>query len=272
LATYAIGDIQGCYAELIKLLDIINFNNAKDSLWFTGDLVNRGPKSLEVLHFIKSLDESKYKVVLGNHDLHLLAVANNFQKIRPDDTFQDVLNAPDCDELIDWLRSQKLLHYDAALDFILVHAGIYPEWDLPLAQKCAQEVEAVLRSISYEKFLAHLYGNHPNKWSDELNGFDRYRFIFNAFTRMRYCFNDGRLEYNAKEPIGNEPKNLTPWFKLNCHKKIKPNIVFGHWASLSGITNTPRVFAVDTGCSWGYKLTALRLDDLKTFSVNKIKE
>src|SRR6185312_8376786 len=185
MATYCIGDIQGCFVSLQQLLTKINFNPTHDRLWFTGDLVNRGPDSLKTLRWIKSLNNSV--VALGNHDLHLLAVANNPAKNKEHDTLQEILNAPDCNELCDWLREQPLLHYDAQLDYILVHAGLPPQWDLKKAQQCAQEVQNILRSDNYPEFLTHLYGNQPDCWDDNLTGWDRLRVITNYFTRLRFC-------------------------------------------------------------------------------------
>jgi len=269
MSTYAIGDIQGCYDELILLLDKINFDEKKDSLWFVGDLVNRGPKSLETLRFVKSL-KNKPIVVLGNHDLHLLAVSEGFRTVHLKDTFQDVLNAPDKNDLFAWLKAQKFLHLDNKLNFVMTHAGIYPLWTLENAMQFAKELEAIIHGEQYREFLAHMYGNQPECWSESLTGWERYRFIVNAFVRMRYVDSQGRLDMKETCPIGSQPDTLIPWFKLANRKSIKQDIVFGHWASIVGVTNEPNVFAVDTGCVWDRELTALRLEDQRRFSVTKL--
>lgn len=268
MSTYAIGDVQGCYDELMSLLDVINFDETKDNLWFAGDLVNRGENSLDVLRFIKNLG-SNQKTVLGNHDLHLLAVASKCQKFRSDDTIQDVVNAPDSDELLYWLRHQELMYHDIDLDFVLVHAGISPEWDLELAKKCARFVEDILQSDGYTEMLPHLYGDLPVSWSHCLEKWEKCRFITNAFARMRYCNRLGHLNLTEKSTIGTQSETLYPWFEVPTRRTISPNIVFGHWAALNGITNHPKTFAVDTGCAWGHRLTAMRLEDQKRFSVTK---
>lgn len=270
MSTYAIGDVQGCYDELMSLLDLIHFNPHQDQIWFAGDLVNRGKNSVDVLRFAKTLGD-RQKTVLGNHDFHLLAIANDCQSIRSDDTIQDVLNAPDRDELLDWLRHQKLLHYDVELDFLLVHAGISPQWDLEQAKHYAQEIEKILQSDRYIELLPHLYGNEPDSWDENLTGWNRCRLIINVFARMRYCDEKGALEFQEKGPIDNskQEQQLYPWFRVPIRKPIKPNIVFGHWAALNGVTNEPGLFAIDTGCAWGHRLTAMRLEDQKRFYVEK---
>jgi bis(5'-nucleosyl)-tetraphosphatase (symmetrical) len=268
MSTYAIGDIQGCFKELEVLLKKINFNSSKDCLWLAGDLVNRGEHSLEVLRFVKSLG-NQTKIVLGNHDFHLLAVANEHQKIRHNDTFQDVLNAPDRESLLDWLRKQHLFYYDKNLNFCMTHAGLPPQWNLQTAQQCANEVEHILQSDQYQELLKNIYGNEPPLWNANLTGWDRYRFIVNAFTRMRYIDENGALNFSSKGAVGTQPSDLTPWFKVHNRQNKDLRIIFGHWAALIGKTDEPNIFATDTGCSWGYQLTALRLEDLQTFSVNK---
>ena len=269
MSTYAIGDIQGCFPELQALLDTINFDATQDCLWLAGDLVNRGKQSAEVLRFLKQLD-GRHVIVLGNHDLHLLAVADGNQNLREKDTFQDILDAPDRDELLAWLRQQKLFHYDDTLDYCMVHAGLPPQWDLNKAQQCAKEVEALLKGDDYPQYLAHIYGNKPSLWHNDLKGWDRYRYITNAFTRMRYCDEHGALNFSEKGPIGSQASHLTPWFEAANRQNKALNIVFGHWAALIGQTHHPKVHALDTGCSWGYQLTAMRLEDGQRFSVDKI--
>jgi len=266
MATYVIGDVQGCWVELEKLLAVIEFHVVKDTLWFTGDLVNRGPQSLEVLRFVKSLGE-KHICVLGNHDLHLLAVAYDTQTQHPRDTLAPILKAPDRDSLINWLRYRPLFFYDARSGFALAHAGIAPAWDVQQAKQCAYEVEAVLQGNEAFFFLRDMYGNQPDRWSNELHGIERLRCITNYFTRMRYCYPDGRLELSCKAAPANKPPHLIPWFEVPARTNATLNIVFGHWAALNGRVDVPHVYPMDTGCVWGNCLTAMRLEDRKRFHV-----
>lgn len=266
MATYVIGDIQGCFDPLMDLLTLIKFDSAKDQLWLAGDLINRGPQSLQVLTFLSKLTPSPI-VVLGNHDLHLLAVWSGAATLKPQDTFQDILQAKDCDLLCEWLRQQKLLHYDAQLNFLLVHAGLAPEWDLATTLKLAVEVEDVLRSAQYKEYLKCMYGNIPNKWDNELTGWPRLRVITNYLTRIRFCTRTGELNLTYKNKIGTQPPELAPWFDLPHARDPLLNIAFGHWAALEGKTNHPHFFAIDTGCVWGQSLTALRLEDQQRFSL-----
>ncbi len=268
MSTYVIGDLQGCFEPLARLLQHISFNAEKDTLWFTGDLVNRGPESLACLRFVKNLG-SRHRVVLGNHDLHLLAVAYKAHASLPEDTFQDILNAPDKHELLDWLMHQPLLHYE--LDYVLVHAGLAASWDLATAKTLAHEVESILQSDKAYDFLKHMYGNHPNAWSDDLQGIDRWRCITNYFTRARFCYPDGSLELETKGKINSAKDKLIPWFKVPNRQNADLKILFGHWAALGGITDTPHTYALDTGCIWGYNLTAMRLEDGLRFSVASSK-
>ncbi|MBN1683883.1 MAG: symmetrical bis(5'-nucleosyl)-tetraphosphatase [Gammaproteobacteria bacterium] len=265
MATYAIGDIHGCFPELKALLKKIKFDPEKDCLWFAGDLVNRGGHSLEVLRFIKNLG-TKHIIVLGNNDLSLITVYYGYRK---NNLFDEILAAPDRDELVEWLRQQKLLHHDPVLNFVLTHAGIYPYWTLEQAKTHAKEVENILHGELFKTLLKELFGNTPNKWSNDLMGSDRYRFIVNAFTRMRYCTEDGVLDFMDKGPIGTQKSYLVPWYQAKNRQKIDARILFGHWASLLGKTSDPNLFALDTGCGWGHQLTALRLQDLRRFSVTK---
>jgi bis(5'-nucleosyl)-tetraphosphatase (symmetrical) len=258
MAVYAIGDIQGCFDELQALLEIIQFSPQHDHLWFAGDLVNRGPKSLETLRFIKGLGNRAISV-LGNHDLHLIAAAHGHPIASDDHTLDAILNAPDRDELINWLRQQPLLHHDAALGYTMVHAGLPPQWDLKLARQCAQEVETMLRSDSVVDFIEHMYGNKPRCWSDELSGWKRMRFTVNCLTRLRFCDDEGCLKLKYKGPPGSQPAEFHPWFELPERKNSDLNIVFGHWSTL-GKRDDPGVFPLDTACLWGGELTALRLD------------
>ena len=255
---YAIGDVQGCFDELQALLKQIGFRTGRDRLWFTGDLVNRGPKSLEVVRFVKSMAGDAV-TVLGNHDLHLLAVAEGQDRYRYNDTFDDVLNAPDADGLLDWLRRRPLLHHDSKLGYTLIHAGLPPQWDLAEAEACAAEVEAVLRGRRYGEYFEQMYGNEPERWSDDLAGGERLRFITNCFTRLRYCDKDGRLALDEKGAPGSQRDGYLPWFAAPGRRSAGLSIVFGHWSTL-GEPAEAGVYPLDTGCVWGGSLTALRLD------------
>lgn len=263
MATYAVGDIQGCLDSLKCLLNEVRFDTTTDQLWCVGDLINRGPQCLETLRFIHGLGDN-CKTVLGNHDLHLLAVAFSDASLKPSDTLQSILSADDADELLHWLRQQPLMHYQDG--YALVHAGINPQWSIQQALAMASEVEAVLRGDDYQNYFQYMYGNQPDQWSDDLQGMDRLRCITNYFTRMRFCYPDSRLDLNNK--LGPESANLgtIPWFEMPDRKAADDKILFGHWASLEGHCQQPNVFALDTGCVWGGKLTLLRLQDEKTFS------
>ncbi|MDX1900483.1 MAG: symmetrical bis(5'-nucleosyl)-tetraphosphatase [Gammaproteobacteria bacterium] len=267
MSIYAIGDVQGCLSQLEKLLKLIDFKPSEDTLWFTGDIVNRGPQSLETLRFIQSLGD-KHIVVLGNHDLHLLAVAHNAHAGWSEDTLAPILKAPDCDVLINWLCHRPLLHHDELLNVVMVHAGLAPAWDLSAAKKHAHEIEKILRSDARREFFQNMYGNQPDLWQDDLIGWDRFRCIVNYFTRARFCDEEGRLLLSIKETaLVDETKHLIPWFQNPQRKTNHQDIIFGHWAALGGVTNTAHVFALDTGCVWGYALTAMRLTDLQRWSV-----
>ena len=255
MAIWAIGDIQGCYDELQSLLERINFDLHQDTLWFVGDLVNRGPKSLDTLRFLHRLNAV---TVLGNHDLHLLASAHIPRYRKHRDTLQPIIDAEDGAELLDWLRHQPLLHHDAHSGYTMIHAGLPPQWDLHTAQGCAAEVESVLRGPDYIDFLETMYGSHPNQWSASLRGHDRLRFITNCLTRLRYCDANGRLALEHKGPPGRQPKHLKPWFEWP-RKSADMKILFGHWSTL-GAYDGSGVHALDTGCLWGGTLTAMRVD------------
>ena len=258
MATWAIGDVQGCFDELAALLDTIGFDARRDRLWFCGDLVNRGPKSLETLRFVKDLGERAI-TVLGNHDLHLLAVWHHTEKKKRADTLDEILDAPDAHALLSWLQGQKLAHYDEELKFLLCHAGLPPEWDLNTALACAAEVEKVLRGDARE-FFAHMYGNEPSRWDPHLRGQDRLRYITNAFTRLRFVEEAGHLDLKCKAGVSDAPAGLMPWYAHPRRKSRHIDIVFGHWAALMGQTETPHTHALDTGCIWGNALTALCLE------------
>jgi bis(5'-nucleosyl)-tetraphosphatase (symmetrical) len=268
MPTYAIGDVQGCFRELQDLLDCINFDQTNDRLWFTGDLVNRGPDSLATLRFVKNLNAIN---VLGNHDLHLLAVSEGIDKHSGKDTLEDVLHAKDRDELLHWLRHLPLLHFDSQLGFMMVHAGLPPQWDLQKATTLTGEVEQVLRSKHYRKLLDNMYGNQPDRWDDRLTGMERLRFIINALTRSRYYSVDGIIDLVHKGSPGNQTHDLFPWFSLDSRKTRKQKILFGHWASIHAGNlhdfEQFNVYPLDTGCVWGGRLTALRLEDGEYFYV-----
>ena len=270
MSTYAIGDIQGCYTELQNLLNEINFNEKNDQLWFAGDLVNRGPKSLQTLRFIKSLGASA-KIVLGNHDLHLIAASKNIRPISNKDTIKEILTADDADELINWLKSRPLLLTDTDLGFTMVHAGIAPQWTLDAAKNFAKECESILQNEKIDDFLMHMYGDTPNIWSDSIEGYARQRFIINCFTRIRFCTINGTLDLDVKVAPGSQKKSLIPWYALPNRKTIDNKIIFGHWSTIHlGVENNFKkynVYPIDTGCLWGGQLTAMRLDDEKIFSV-----
>jgi bis(5'-nucleosyl)-tetraphosphatase (symmetrical) len=263
MAIYAVGDIQGCHAELVQLLETIRFDEAADKLWLVGDLVNRGPGSLEVLRLVKSLGESAI-TVLGNHDLHLLAVAEGVADLHRSDTLDEVLNAHDCDELLHWLRSQRLLHSEEG--YVLVHAGLLPQWSVEQAVSLAHEVEQALRDDNHAVFLARMYGNAPHQWDDKLTGYKRLRVIVNAFTRMRICTNEGEMEFKFKGEVENIPAGYLPWFEVPNRCSADASVIFGHWSAL-GLKLEPRVIALDTGCLWGGPLSAIRLEDRQLFQV-----
>lgn len=256
MSTYLIGDVHGCYDELRALLKQVDFQPEQDTLWLTGDLVARGPGSLEVLRYVKSLGES-VRIVLGNHDLHLLAVYAGISRNKPKDRLTPLLEAPDADELINWLRRQPLLQIDEEKQLVMAHAGITPQWDLETAKICAAELEAILSSDSYPLFLDSMYGDMPNNWTPELSGLSRLRFSANALTRMRFCFPNGQLDMICKEEPASAPPPLKPWF--NVANKIPEgySVVFGHWASLEGKGTPEHVYGLDTGCCWGGVLTLL---------------
>lgn len=259
MATYAIGDLQGCADELQALLAQVAFRAGPDRLWFVGDLVNRGPKSLEALRFVRSLGESAV-VVLGNHDFHLLCLAEGFANKRPDDTLDEVLAAPDAAQLLDWLRRRPLMHVEAG--YAMVHAGLLPQWNLEQAQALAHEVEAALRGTRHIEFLEHLYGAEPRAWRDELTGWDRLRVIVNAMARLRFCSATGEMDLAAKGR--NAPPGYRPWFDLR--PADEPPLICGHWSAL-GLKLGERLLALDSGCVWGGRLSALRLEDRRLFQV-----
>jgi bis(5'-nucleosyl)-tetraphosphatase (symmetrical) len=258
MALYAIGDIQGCDAELGELLRAIKFSADRDRLWFVGDLVNRGPESLGALRRIHALGEAA-SVTLGNHDLHLLAVALGHAQLRTDDTLDDILAAPDRERLLEWLITRPLLHEDPALNVCMLHAGLAPQWDMATARACAREFETALRQAP-DRVFQHLYGDQPDRWQDSLSGAERLRFIVNCFTRLRYVDPEGRLALRAKgSPQKAQTQSLIPWFEAAEARWHGPRLIFGHWSTLGFFSNS-EVTSLDTGCVWGGSLTALRLD------------
>jgi bis(5'-nucleosyl)-tetraphosphatase (symmetrical) len=264
--TYAIGDVQGCFDDLLRLLDKIDFDPAKDRLWFTGDLVNKGPNSLNILRFVKGLRDSAI-TVLGNHDLYLLAAAAGNVKDKKSDTIAGILAAHDCEELLFWLRHQPVVHHDNVLGYTMVHAGLLPQWDLVAALARARELETVLQNAGYEDFLGALYEEQPDRWSEDLKGLARLRFIANCFTQLRYCDRKGRLDLSSKRRTAAKKRRSIPWFQVptRAHRDMK--IIFGHWASLDRKKiKTTGIYPLDTGCSNRGKFTAMRLGDERFFS------
>ncbi len=261
MATYAIGDIQGCYREFRNLLERLEFDPKRDKLWLAGDLVNRGTDSLAVLRFAYSLG-NRAVCVLGNHDLHLLAVSQGNLKHYKDALLEDVLLAPDREEILDWLRHCPLLHYDEKKRFALVHAGLPPQWDLETALAHSREVETALQGPLFPKLMAGIYGNLPDRWSDKLRGMNRLRYIINCFTRMRYCRTDGRLALREKGKPGSQAAGLYPWFEAPQRANADVRIICGHWSTL-GFVNRHNVWSLDTGCLWGGSLTAVRVHKKK---------
>jgi bis(5'-nucleosyl)-tetraphosphatase (symmetrical) len=252
MATYAIGDVQGCFDELRHLLKSVGYTKS-DRLWFVGDLVNRGPKSLQVLRFVKELGD-KAIVVLGNHDLHLITQHEGIERPRRDDTLADVLEARDAKELVGWLRTRPMMHVEG--DYAMVHAGLLPQWTIGKASSLGKEVEAALAAPTYREFLANMYGSEPDRWSDSLTGWDRLRVIVNAMTRMRFCTREGKMELSAKGVEA--PPGTLAWYETR--RQSEAMLLFGHWSQL-GLKVTERFAALDSGCVWGGQLTALRLED-----------
>ena len=259
MAVYAIGDLQGCYDPFCRLLDAIDFDESRDTLWLTGDLVNRGPKSLKTLRFVNSLGDAAI-TVLGNHDLHLLALAAG--AIRSSSQFASlgkILAAPDCDELVDWLRRRPLAHYDHSLDTLLVHAGTHPGWSTKKTLARAAEVEAELQGSNYKTLLSKMYGNTPVSGSGKLSGSKRRRFIINCLTRMRMLTRKARMNFSHSGPPFEARKNLFAWYDFEDRATVDTRVVFGHWSAL-GLIVLPNLISLDTGCVWGRQLTAVRLD------------
>jgi bis(5'-nucleosyl)-tetraphosphatase (symmetrical) len=264
MATFAIGDLQGCYRQFEQLLDLISFDRGQDRLWLVGDIVNRGSDSLEILRFVKGLTGA-VTVVLGNHDLHLLMVAEGCASLSPNDTIQDILSAPDREELLDWLRQQKLLHVDG--NYAMVHAGLLPSWSIAQASELAKAAEAAIQGEEFHEFCLHMYGDHPDHWDEALSGYTRLRVIINAMTRMRICTPDGKMYFKFKGVVEDIPDGYLPWFETPHRASREATIIFGHWSAL-GLQLRNNLIALDTGCLWGGILTAIRLDDRKVFQVS----
>jgi bis(5'-nucleosyl)-tetraphosphatase (symmetrical) len=260
MAIYAVGDVQGCLDELEILLERLRFDAASDRLWFVGDLVNRGPRSLDTLRFVKSLGAAAV-MVLGNHDLHLLAIARGGGAWRASDAgLQSIVDAPDADSLLDWLQARPLLHRDPELGLALLHAGLPPQWDLRTAQACAEEVQQKLTGEKAGQVYERMYGNEPDTWRDDLDGWSRIRFTINAFTRLRVCdARTGRMALKFKGPPANAPAATQPWFRIPWRRSAGTRIVFGHWSALGYVAEND-VLGLDTGCVWGGSLTGQRID------------
>lgn len=254
MTIYAVGDIQGCLEPLQRLLDKVSFDATKDQLWSTGDTVNRGPKSLETLRFLKGLGGA-FRMVLGNHDLHLLAAARGFRELTNKDTLTEILAAGDVDELLDWLIDQPLLIHDNG--YVMVHAGIPPQWSLENAKARALQVGAVLHSTQADLFFANMYGNVPARWDKSLPLAEQWRTITNYFTRMRFCDASGNLELDCKLGPEQAPAGYQPWYAHVDRKTAHDNIIFGHWAALAGRDCGKHLFPLDTGCVWGQRLRLL---------------
>lgn len=264
MSTYAIGDIQGCDVALGRILDVIAFDPSHDKLWLVGDLVNRGPASLAVLRRVMALGEAAV-TVLGNHDLHLLAVAEGFREPHRSDTLDAVLAARDRPEILDWLRRRKLMHAEG--EYALVHAGLLPAWTVSQALALAAEVEAALRGPGFHPFLRHLYGNEPARWDDGLGGVERLRVVVNAMTRMRVCTADGTMEFRFKGPPADAPTGYLPWFAVPGRASAACTVICGHWSAL-GLRREAGLLALDSGCLWGGELSAVRLEDRQLFQVS----
>ena len=263
MASYAIGDIQGCFASFQQLLAEIDFDPGKDTLWLTGDLVNRGPESLQVLRWVHR-HQSCVQIVLGNHDLHLLAVSEGVGRLHAADTLMEILEAADGKILLEWLRCQPLMI--AGGGYAMVHAGLMPDWTIEHALDLAQEVEDMLSGPHYRTFLGRMYGNKPLRWNEDLRGMDRFRLIVNAMTRMRLLTRDGDMDLSFKGELDSAPAHLIPWYACERRLGTSMPIICGHW-SAQGLMLSEDVLAIDTGCLWGGILTALRLDDMQVFAV-----
>lgn len=263
MAIYAVGDIQGCYDPLRRVLDRVGFDPDADVLWSVGDMVNRGPQSLEVLRYLRGLGAA-CKAVLGNHDLHLLAVMFGARPAKKKDTFDEILSAEDRSELQTWLRALPLAHYEHGT--LMLHAGVIPSWTLSDTLEHAGNVQAALRGDQAQDFLRYMYGNTPHTFNDALAGWERLRVITNILTRLRFCAADGQLDLECAAAPGAGPEGMLPWYAHSARKTQQVPIVFGHWATLNGELDEPNLFALDTGCVWGNELTLMRLQDKQRIS------
>lgn len=263
MASYAVGDLQGCYFSFQRLLDHIGFNPSRDRLWLVGDLINRGAGSLATLRWLYQ-HRACVTTVLGNHDLHTLAVAEGFVPAHKSDTLKELLDAPDSKELLDWMRHQSLIHQEDG--YVMVHAGLLPQWEVAQALDLGREVETALTSASYRDFFANMYGNQPDIWHDETHGYDRLRLITNAMTRLRVCTPEGRIDFKFKGEMDRIPAGYVPWFDVPGRRSRDAVIVCGHWSAL-GLQKRPNLYALDTGCLWGGQLTAMRLEDRAIYQV-----
>lgn len=261
MATYAIGDVQGCYSALQSLLGEIGFSPSRDRLWLVGDLVNRGDASLEVLRFLRSLGDVAV-TTLGNHDLHLVMLAEGCSRFNKEDTLDAVLAAPDRDDLLAWLRAQSMFHVEG--EYAMVHAGILPSWSIRRARELGREVESALTAPDYPEFLANMWGSEPTQWNEHLRGWDRLRVIVNAMTRMRFCTLEGQMEFRSKGPPDMAPAGYLPWFAVPGRASATHTVICGHWSAL-GFRHEEKLLALDSGCLWGGSLTAVRLEDRKIF-------
>ena len=261
--TFAVGDIQGCLEPLLRLLDRVNFDESRDQLWCVGDLVNRGPDSLGTLEFLHSIRKST-KVVLGNHDLHLLAIAYGVKKVKKDNELALIAKSKNADTLMEWLRKQPLLHWDKDKKLAMCHAGVPPMWDLKTAKALSNEVQTVLKSSSHKTIYKTMYGDTPDVWTDNLQGNERLRVIINYFTRMRFLGANGQLNLENKERADKAINEYQPWFSYP-HKLKKTRLLFGHWAALEGMFDHSQITGLDTGCVWGGPLTLLNVDTGKRY-------
>ncbi len=259
MATYAVGDIQGCYTEFVALLDAVSFDPAHDRLWLLGDLVNRGPDSLAVMDLVMSLDQ-RTTIVLGNHDLHFLAIHYGGHPPVSGDTFHDLLAAPGVGRIAEWMRAQRFFHVDHTLGFAMAHAGILPGWSVRRAEGYSRELMAVLRGTEFRTYFRDLYGNVPDRFSEDLAGMDRWRILTNVFTRMRLIDGDAHLNFSHKGALAQAPAGQIPWYESITDELRSKRLLFGHWAALEGHTGRDDIIALDTGCVWGRDLTALCLE------------
>lgn len=263
MATYVVGDVQGCFHSFRNLLQKTGFHPQEDRLWLVGDIINRGAGSLEMLRWVYAHQDS-LNMVLGNHDLHAIVVAEGYKALHKSDTLQPLLDAPDAGQLLAWLRHQPLIHQSQG--FLMVHAGLLPQWTVEQAIGLAAEVESALRGAGYRDFLEKMYGNQPSKWHESLHGVDRLRVITNVMTRIRTCKPTGEMNFKFTGELQDIPAGYLPWFDVPHRKSAEAKIVFGHWSAL-GLQQRHNLYALDTGCLWGGKLTAMRLEDRAIFQV-----